>query len=202
MYTLIQGEMLAKAARMSIEMYLKNPNFNRYIIRDYTKKFKEKYGIFVTLEHYPTRTLRGCIGFLYGANEIGKLVIDAAIAAAFEDPRFVPVSINEFNELTIEVSVLSDQQILGNTAQARKRNLKIGRDGLIIEYGHYRGLLLPNVATEQHFDKDQFLECVCEKAGLPNKYWMQPNVKLFRFETQIFREETPNGRIVEWEHPA
>ena len=73
----------------------------------------------------------------------------------------------------------------------------IGRDGLVVEYGLYRGLLLPNVATEQNFSKEEFLEAVCEKAGIPKNYWMQPNVKLYKFETQIFCEEEPNGKIVE-----
>ncbi len=200
MYSLAQGEKLVKAARLAIEMRIASPHFSRYMLSDYTKGFNEKYGIFVTLEHYPTRTLRGCIGFLYGTSEIGKLVVDAAVAAAFEDPRFVPISAKEIGELTVEVSILSGQEALGKSAQSRKRNLKIGTHGLIIEYGHYRGLLLPNVATEQHFTKEKFLECVCEKAGIPRTYWMQPNVSLYSFESQIFREEAPNGKIVEGSH--
>lgn len=192
-----KGEALVKASRMAIELYLKSRSNVKPLVYESVSEFKEKYGVFVTLEHYPTKTLRGCIGFLYGSGSVGKLIVDAAIAAAFEDPRFPPLSINEINETTIEVSILSEQQTLGKNAESRKRNLKIGRDGLIIEYGHYRGLLLPNVATEQNFDKEQFLESVCEKAGLPLKYWTQPNVNVWKFETQIFREESPDGNVIE-----
>lgn len=196
-YEIKNGETLVKAARMSIELYLKSKSNAKTLVYEQVSQFKERYGVFVTLEHYPTRTLRGCIGFLYGSGPISKLIVDAAIAAAFEDPRFVPISIHELNEITIEVSILSEQQKLGKDAESRKRNLKIGRDGLIIEYGHYRGLLLPNVATEQNFGKEQFLESVCEKAGLPVEYWRQPNVNVWKFETQIFREKSPDGDVIE-----
>lgn len=196
-YTLEQGAELVKAARATIELYIKNPHFDKSIIQRHTKEFDDRYGIFVTLMHYPTNELRGCIGFLYGSSKIGESIVDAAIDAAFEDPRFVSVSIYELNELIIEVNILSELKNLGKTAASRKNNLVIGRDGLVVEYGMYRGLLLPDVATEQNFSKEEFLEAVCEKAGISKDYWMQPNVKLYKFETQIFREEEPNGKIVE-----
>ncbi len=196
-YTSKQGTELVRTARAAIELYIKNPHFDKSVIQSYTKEFDDKYGIFVTLMHYPTNELRGCIGFLYGSSKISESIVDAAIAAAFEDPRFVSVSSYELNELIIEVSILSELKNLGKTAASRKNNLVIGRDGLVVEYGLYRGLLLPNVATEQNFSKEEFLEAVCKKAGIPKNYWMQPNVKLYKFETQIFCEEEPNGKIVE-----
>ncbi|MGI0134957.1 MAG: TIGR00296 family protein, partial [Candidatus Micrarchaeaceae archaeon] len=127
-------------------------------------------------------------------------VPEAAVSAAFEDPRFVSVSKKELGELLISMSILSDPDELNGGAKERKRSVKIGRDGLIVQYGHYSGLLLPVVAVEQNWDVEQFLEEVCEKAGLDRDYWSQPKVRLFRFETQVFKEEAPNGKVIEQEY--
>lgn len=199
-YTLREGEELVRAARASIELHLKSPRFDRSIIKEPIKSFTDKYGVFVTLTHYPTDTLRGCIGFLNGAYPVNEAVVEAALAAATEDPRFVQVSHYELDELLIEVSVLSNETQLGKTALSRERGIKIGRDGLIVRYGFYSGLLLPEVAVEERFNKREFLAAVCEKAGLPETYWTQPNVKIYRFETQIFKEEEPNGKVKELDY--
>ncbi len=196
-YTKEQGVALVTAARSSIELYLRNPHFDRKSVKDSLNGFSERYGVFVTLEHHHTNTLRGCIGFLYGAYSVRDSIVDSAIAAAFDDPRFVPISHYELDDIVVEVSILSEPKSLGGTALSRKSNLKIGRDGLIIEYGMYRGLLLPNVALEEHFGKEAFLGAVCEKAGLQTDYWKQPNVKVQRFETQIFKEAEPSGEVDE-----
>ncbi|MCL5423965.1 MAG: TIGR00296 family protein [Candidatus Marsarchaeota archaeon] len=196
-YDIDKGIELVKAARSSIELYIKSPRFYKGMVSSNLLHFKDKYGIFVTLEHYPTRTLRGCIGFLYGNSYVYHTLVDAAIAAAFEDPRFVPISHYELDEMLIEVNVLSDMTDLGKSAASRKKNLMLGRDGISIEYGIYRGLLLPGVAVDENLTKEEFLNALCDKAGLPSRYWMQPNVKMYRFETQIFREEKPNGNVID-----
>jgi len=197
LYTLEEGSELVKAARASIELFIKNPHFNKSIVEESVKKFKDAHGVFVTLNYYQTNALRGCVGFPRPMSYLGKDIVDAALAAAFEDPRFVPVSHAELNELIIEVSVLSDPVELRYKGRTRTREIKIGRDGTIIQYGVYSGLLLPIVAVEQHWDSKTFLEETCVKAGLPKEYWMQPNVKMYRFETQMFKEEEPNGRVTE-----
>lgn len=199
-YTLNDGEDLVKAARDSIELFLITPSFNKNIVEKNLNRFTDHHGVFVTLEHYPTRTPRGCIGFPRAVAPIKESVIDAAIAAAFEDPRFVSVSKHELNELLVEVSVLSKLVRLEGGEQTRKKSVEVGRDGLLIEYGVYSGLLLPNVPVEQGWDKKKFLQQVCIKASLHSYYWAQPNVKIYKFETQRFREETPNGKIIEIKH--
>jgi hypothetical protein len=191
------GAELVRAARNAIELYLISRRFDRNVVKKSVSRFSERHGVFVTLEHYPTKELRGCIGFPRAVAPIGESVVEAAIAAAFEDPRFVPVSHVELDELSIEVSILSEPVPIDGPAKKRKKNIKVGRDGLIVEYGLYSGLLLPIVAVEQKWDEEQFLEEVCVKAGLQSSYWSQPNVKLLKFETQVFREETPKGRVVE-----
>ena len=89
----------------------------------------------------------------------------------------------------MEVSILSDLMPVSGSAKKRLDSVKVGRDGLMVQYGMYSGLLLPSVAVEQKWTKKKFLEETCLKAGLHADYWSQPNVKLYRFETQIFREE-------------
>lgn len=196
-YTLEQGKELVKAARSTIELAARSPRFKRELVHSSLKSFDEKYGVFVTLKHYPTETLRGCIGFPKPVESVRMELVDAAFAAAFEDPRFVPVSHKELDELIVEVSILSEPIAVKSRSPAGLRRLKIGRDGVIIEYGLYSGLLLPEVAVEQKWDREQLLDGACEKAGLPTGYWRQPNVKLYKFETQVFTEETPSGNVVE-----
>ena len=173
-YGVDDGTELVKAARGSIELYLTTRNFENSVVTKSTSKFVEKYGIFVTLENYQTGELRGCIGFPRGGSPISESVVEASIAAAFEDPRFVPVSKAELDDILISVSILSEPVPIKGGAAERKKSIKIGRDGLIVEYGHYSGLLLPIVAVEQKWDEEQFLNEVCVKGGIPANYWLNP----------------------------
>lgn len=194
-YSLGDGRRLVTAARRAIEAYLGDMHADRRALEP--DGFQDRYGLFVTLETHPERELRGCIGYLYGAMAVGRAVVEAAIAAASEDPRFGPLTRDELDDITVEVSALAKPETLGSTEAERLGNLVIGRHGLIIERGYGRGLLLPNVATEQRFDRLEFLEAVCEKAGLENGAWRGRDARLYSFETQIFREEEPGGTVVE-----
>jgi hypothetical protein len=196
-YTLEEGKQLVQAARHTIELSLRNPYFKREVVSRLTGGLKERDGVFVTLEHYPTKALRGCIGFPRAVAPIGEAVIDAATAAAFEDPRFVPVSHKELDRLLIEVSVLTAPEEITGAAPTRYKKIKVGRDGLIAKYGLYEGLLLPIVAVEQRWDEKRFLDETCVKAGIPASSWIQPNVKMYTFHTRVFREEEPQGAIIE-----
>ncbi|MGC9129494.1 MAG: TIGR00296 family protein [Candidatus Micrarchaeia archaeon] len=196
-YTLKEGEKLVKAARNAIELYIKSPRFNKELIEKTISEFVEKAGVFVTINHYPTMSLRGCIGFPRAVGPLKKLLIEAAIAAATEDPRFMPLSVEELNTVIIEVSILTEPQEIKGSPEEIKKEIKIGRDGLIIEYGFYSGLLLPIVAVEEHWDVEEFLENVCIKAGLDRNAWKRSGVSLYKFQTQVFREEEPNGKVVE-----
>lgn len=197
-YSLADGENLVKAARYSVELYLKSPNFDRKVMKGTLDKYSEKRGVFVTIEHYPTMALRGCIGFPKPVGSLGSLLVEAAIGAAAEDPRFVPVSHRDLEETLIGVSILSDPQIINKvTPEGRKKEVKVGRDGLIIHYGFNSGLLLPVVAVEQEWDKMEFLEGVCEKAGLPGDAWTRSDISLYKFTAQVFKETEPQGQVKE-----
>ena len=195
--TLKEGEELVHAARNAIELTLKSPIAKKTIIYESVNSFDWPSGAFVTLYHYPTDALRGCVGFPRHSTALGRAVVDSAISAAFGDPRFVSISFNELTELIIEVSILSELEPIIGTEKEKLKSVKIGRDGLMVEYGIYSGLLLPAVAVEEKWDAEEFLNAVCEKAGIPEEYWKQKNVKLYKFTTQVFKEEEPMGKVTE-----
>jgi hypothetical protein len=196
-YSLSEGELLVKAARNAIEIYLTSSNFRREAVEAGLSGFERRHGVFVTIYHYPTRTLRGCIGFTEGVKPMRELIVDAAVSAATEDPRFVPLSPSEFGHITLEVSLLSEPaRITGDPLEIRKK-VRVGEDGLMIEYGYNRGLLLPIVAVEEGWGAEEFLDNVCIKAGLETRMWRQHGVSLYRFSTQVFAEAEPRGRIRE-----
>ncbi len=196
-YTLEEGERLVRAARHAIELYISTREFRNEVIENTLTGFEQNHGVFVTIYHYPTRTLRGCIGFTEGIGELKKLLVEAAIAAATEDPRFVEVSHREFEHMTLEVSVLSKSEKIHGSPEEIKKQVRVGRDGLIVEYGYHKGLLLPIVGAEERWSTQQFLDNVCVKAGLPEHTWRNSSALLHKFTTQVFAETEPKGKIKE-----
>jgi len=144
--------------------------------------FKEKCGAFVTL-HIRGR-LRGCIGYISGVKSIPETVSEMALSSAFRDPRFHPLSKIEYEQIDIEISVLSPIEQVKNI-----EDIVVGRDGLIITKGFNSGLLLPQVAPEQGWDRDTFLEHTCFKAGLPGNAWKMKDAKIEKFSAQVFGEK-------------
>lgn len=142
-------------------------------------------GAFVTLRI--GNELRGCIGHVAADQPLADLVFQLAIAAGSEDPRFPSVRFAELEQITIEISVLTPPQAVDpRDAQA----IVIGRDGLMVERGTARGLLLPQVAPEHGWGPTQFLEATCEKAGLPRGAWREPGTRVLTFQADVFEEES------------
>ncbi len=138
-------------------------------------------GAFVTLHLHGH--LRGCIGYIESPDPLADVVRKAAGKAAFHDPRFPPLTTREFHSVAIEISVLTSPEQISDVSM-----IEIGRDGLIVELGFARGLLLPQVAIEQGWDRVEFVENTCGKAGLPGDAWMDPAARLFRFRAEVFSE--------------
>ncbi|MGC8572021.1 MAG: TIGR00296 family protein [Candidatus Micrarchaeia archaeon] len=195
-YDLKDGEILVKSARKAIENYIK---YNTRSSIDELNKFKDQVGVFVTLEKHPTNDLRGCIGFPIAVAQLKDMIIDASIAAAVEDPRFMPLKKEELDKIVIEVNILSEPTLIKKPENIEDiiKEIKVGRDGLLIKYGYYSGLLLPIVAVEEQWDEKTFLENVCIKAGLDTDAWKNPKAKLYKFESQVFKEAEPNGKVYE-----
>ena len=140
---------------------------------------KEKRGIFVTLKR--DGRLRGCIGQLQPTGELFDVVREMARAAAFEDPRFQPVTLPEFDQLEVEISVLTPPKRIENP-----ESVVVGTHGLFLKSGYRSGVLLPQVAVEQNWDRVQFLDATCRKAGLPKGCWKDNNTEIYIFRAQVF----------------
>jgi len=149
--------------------------------------FDEKRGVFVTLNKHGN--LRGCIGYPYPIFKLKEAIIDAAISAAVNDPRFPAVTEEEFTYLTIELTVLTLPQVLNVTPQELPEHVEIGKHGLIVKKGVYQGLLLPQVASDYNWSPEEFLCESCWKAGLPQDAWLDDDTEVSVFEGQIFKEE-------------
>lgn len=188
------GVILVKTARKSVTEYLTN---NKKISNAiFNEKFNFNAGVFVTIND--KSGLRGCIGYPHAIKKLSYALIDAAISASTNDPRFSPVKMNDLDDLVFEVTVLSDtEEISTNSPYEILDSIKIGRDGLIIENGFKSGLLLPQVPIEYNWSKEQFLNHTCHKAGLTNDSWKDIATKISKFQGIIFKEILPNGEIIQ-----
>jgi AmmeMemoRadiSam system protein A len=139
----------------------------------------EHRGAFTTL-HLQGK-LRGCIGYVLSTQPLYRTVAETARAAAFDDPRFPPVTPDEAAELKIEISVLSSLQ------PVTPEEVVIGKHGLVAIQGNRRGLLLPQVPVEWDWDRETFLSQTCMKAGLAPDAWRQ-GAQLQAFTAEVFGE--------------
>jgi hypothetical protein len=192
MLNLEEGTLAVKTARRVIEEYVKNNKTPKVKLPE---PFEELSGVFVTLKE--DGELRGCIGYPYPDLPLSKALVDAAIQAATQDPRFGRVRTSELSRIAVEVTVLSEPEILKAKPIDRPGNIKIGRDGIIVEYGLYRGLLLPQVPIEQGWGPEEYLEYGCTKAGISPDAWVDEKTKIYTFQGQIFQEKTPGGEVIE-----
>lgn len=156
--------------------------------------FRERRGVFVTWYEHPERRLRGCIGYPRPVLPLAEGLREAAVSAALDDPRFVPVTAGELPSLVTEVSLLTPFEEL--PLPERPRGVRVGRDGLVVEAGRFQGLLLPQVAPEQGWGAEEFLDGACEKAGVAPSAWRSPKVVVYRFQAEVFRERSPGGAVV------
>jgi len=165
-----------------------------------SRKLFERAGVFVTLNTVKNgnKKLRGCIGYPYPTRLLIEAIIDSAINAAVHDPRFLPLTITEINTVVFEVSVLTPPNIIEiNDPKEVTKKITIGKDGLIVERGPYKGLLLPQVPIEWGWNPEEFVSQCCIKAGLPSNSWKSKQTKIHTFQAIIFEEKTPQGDIVE-----
>jgi len=188
------GVVLVKTARKAVTEFLSNGDRIK-LESDLEEKFSFNSGVFVTLNN--SDGLRGCIGFPMPEKKLSHAIIEGAIAAATEDPRFPSVKTIELNDIVFEVTVLTPPvEIDVSDPMEYLEKIKVGRDGLIIRHSFSSGLLLPQVPVEYGWNVEEFLQHTCEKAGLARDTWKNESVKIEKFEGIIFKEETPNGQVV------
>lgn len=142
----------------------------------------EPRGAFVTLRRRQDGELRGCVGFSEARFPLGEAVERAAQLAAFEDGRFEPVAADELEGIGLDVSVLSPLAPIAPDA------VEVGRHGLLIRCAGRAGLLLPLVPVQFGWDREEYLEHLCQKAGLPKDAWKRPDAELFAFTTELVEE--------------
>ncbi len=139
-------------------------------------------GAFVTL--HKAGKLRGCVGLFESDKSLLDTVREMAVSAAVKDRRFPPLIASELVEINIEISALTPLKKIYDISE-----IEIGRHGIYMIKGSYRGVLLPQVATEHGFDRDEFLSETCLKAGLSSDEWRSGTVDILIFEAQVFGEE-------------
>ncbi len=171
---------LLEIARKSVEAAVKREPLPE--IEPRNPRLEEPWGAFVTLKK--NGQLRGCIGYIVGLKPLYQTVQDVAVSAALNDPRFPPVTPDELPQLSYEISVLTPLKRVSNI-----EDIEVGRHGLLIKKGYYQGLLLPQVAVEEGWDKYTFLDHTCLKAGLPVGCWRDPDTEIYSFEAIVFSDE-------------
>ena len=194
MLSLAQGKKLVKLARKSIESFFEGKKLE---YEKEKKEFDKPKGVFVTILEWPSKRLRGCIGFPKPIKPLADAVVEASKAAAFADPRFIPLKKEELSSVIFEVSVLTEPKLIEAKPQELLKEIEIGKDGLIVELAGFSGLLLPQVAVEYGLNSLEFLRATCIKAGLPAEAWINPKCKVYKFQAQVFSETKPKGNVIE-----
>lgn len=180
--TLEEKKILLKIARASINSFftgekIPEPDYQKYPI------LKSHAGAFVTLTE--NGILRGCIGYIISDQPLFDTVREAAVQASQHDPRFISLRHAEVENISIEVSILSEPFPLKSYDE-----IIIGKHGLILDEKERRGLLLPQVPIEHHMDRDQFLDAICRKSGFPAGYWKTKQLRLSGFTATVFSDSS------------
>jgi len=192
-----EGKLLVKDARQILEDFVRGgkPKI-KYIVN--LPLAEKKVGVFVTLDKLEgnRRELRGCIGFPFPQKPLKEGLLEATIAAASEDPRFYPVTVDELDKILVKVSLLTEPKLLKvNSPLEYPKRIKVGRDGIIVKWTLGSGLLLPEVAVEFNWDSEEFLTQACIKAGALPDQWLKKDTEIYTFQTVIFEELEPKGEI-------
>jgi len=145
------------------------------------KSLNTRSGCFVSIKQ--NGQLRGCIGNFQSQLPLFKEVAEMAVSSASKDPRFYPMQEEDLKNFQLEISVLSPLHKIDSTEE-----IQVGTHGIYLEKSFHRGVLLPQVATEHHWDRETFLKQTCIKAGLPTNAWQGEDTEIYIFSAQIFRE--------------
>lgn len=170
---------LLAIARKAIEAFVRSGQ--NYVEPREEKTLNVRSGCFVTIKH--KGQLRGCIGNFQSEQPLFKEVAQMAVASASKDPRFYPMKEDDLQDFSLEISVLSPLKKVESTEE-----IVVGRHGIYLEKGYYRGVLLPQVAVEHEWDRDTFLRQTCVKAGLPTDAWKADDAEIYIFSAQVFGE--------------
>ena len=158
--------------------------------------FNEPSGVFVTINTFPDLELRGCIGYP-GPSMPFIEALESAARSACHDPRFPDLKENELDNVVVEVTVLTPPEPITVNKNELLSAVKIGRDGLMLEYKGRRSVFLPQVPVEWEWNVKEYLENLCMKAGVGKDAWKERDCRISSFRGQIFKELSPNGDVEE-----
>ncbi len=175
-----EQEILLQVARQAIEATVRQQLVSPEPREE--KSLNARRGCFVTIKQ--DGKLRGCIGNFQSELPLFKEVAEMAAASASKDPRFYPLQEADLSGMSLDISVLSPLQKIEDIEM-----IEIGTHGIYLEKGYYRGVLLPQVATEHGWDRTTFLNQTCIKAGLPTDAWQAEDTDIYIFNAQVFGEE-------------
>ncbi len=179
-YTPEEREFLLRTAHAAIVSALQKHELDASLPAHLAKHLSEPRGAFTTL--YSKGKLRGCVGYPTALLPLHRTIVETARAAAFDDPRFVALTLAEEPDLRISISVLSPLRPIAAEA------IVVASHGLLISSGSRRGLLLPQVPVEHGWDRVTFLEQTCAKAGLSHDAWRNPQIKIEAFTAEVFAD--------------
>ncbi|HPD60671.1 MAG TPA: AmmeMemoRadiSam system protein A [Thermodesulfobacteriota bacterium] len=187
--TLTAGDQkyLLTLARNTLIHYLSGKPIQALDKKKLSPALIEKRGCFVTLEK--NGNLRGCIGYIQPVKSLCECVMENAVNAATQDPRFPEVNFDELNVITIEISALTVPEPL--EVKNRKTLLQVlvpGRDGVILSNGWKNSTFLPQV-WEHFADAESFLNALCEKGGMPGGCWEDEHTAIFTYHAEVFKEK-------------
>ena len=192
-YTDEEGELAVRIARDAVESHVLSRPLRTFSV---PARFNEKAGAFVTLNTHPGENLRGCIGYPSPFFPLIKALVRAAEGAC-EDPRFPPLGKDELDRIVVEVSLLTNPELIEvKKPKEYAKAVTVGVDGLIVAQGPARGLLLPQVPVEWGWGPEDFLSETCMKAGLLPDAWLDESTRVYKFQSEVFAETEPRGAIV------
>lgn len=187
------GRLAVRMARSTVEHHVRRTKQEKF---DVPPLFTQKMGVFVTLTTHPDDGLRGCIGYPEPIMPLQDAIRDSAISACARDPRFPPVTAAELDTVKVEVSLLTPpEEIKVKKKRDLPGHVRVGIDGLIAQKGWARGLLLPQVPVEWGWDAEEFVSQTCAKAGLSPDAWLDDDFKMFKFQAEVFSEDSPRGEV-------
>ena len=170
---------LLQMARETIETYVRTREKPVFSVQE--PELQYKAGAFVTIKAHGR--LRGCIVQVEGIHPLHETIVEMAVAASTQDPRFSPMKENELASMHLEISVMTPLRKIHDSEE-----IQVGMHGILMRRGFRSGLLLPQVATEHQWDRTTFLEHTCMKAGLAPNDWKDPGTDIYVFSAQVFDE--------------
>ncbi len=190
---------MLKYSRKVIEDYFNEaePDINKFISKDMNRLVNKETPAYITLLKYPSMSFRGSSGHIMPIISLKEAVKELAVKAAFMDRRVFPLMESELSDTILELTILNEPKLIEvKSFSEYPKRIKVGRDGLVMEYNYVKAVLLPQVAVRRGWNEKEFLSFALLRVGV-NPMDVDEKIKVYKFQAQVFREKEPGGRIIE-----